>query len=280
MKVSHLLEHLTRIGVAHPPAWLNDNLAYLTVTGSQAYGCADDDSDLDIYGFAVPPKEEVFPHLRGEIVGFGKAGPRFEQWQQHHMKDTAARGGRGQQYDVTVFSIVKFFQLAMENNPNMLDPLFTPDDCVLHATPVAELVRMNRRRFLHRGAYQKFKGYAASQLAKLKTKQPEAGSRRAALVEQHGYDVKYAMHLCRLLIECEQILTEGDLDLRRRSDFLRLVRSGTLHENFVLDWAERKGASLDALYRTTTVVPAVADEAEIKRLLEECLDQHYTAAAV
>ena len=64
--------------------------------GSMAYGVSSDSSDMDVYGFCVPEKETVFPHLRGEIPGFGTPQPRFEQWQEHHMTWTpsAARAGR------------------------------------------------------------------------------------------------------------------------------------------------------------------------------------------
>jgi hypothetical protein len=53
-----------------------------------------------------------------------------------------------------VFSIVKFFQLAMENNPNIINSLFTPVSCVLHCTKIGNLIRDRRRDFLHKGAWQ------------------------------------------------------------------------------------------------------------------------------
>jgi uncharacterized protein len=66
-----------------PPTWLADNIHYETIMGSMAYGVSSDTSDCDIYGFAIPPKEMVFPHLAGEIFGFGRQKKRFDQWQQH-----------------------------------------------------------------------------------------------------------------------------------------------------------------------------------------------------
>ena len=50
----------------------------------------------------------------------------------------------GEAYDLTIYGIVKFFNLAMENNPNVIDSLFTPVNCVLHSTRVGNLVRENR----------------------------------------------------------------------------------------------------------------------------------------
>jgi len=102
----------------------------------------------------------------------------------------------------------------MENNPNIIDSLFTPATCVLHATRVGTFCpRESPCVFLHKGAWPKFKGYAYAQLHKLANKVPTG--KRLALVEAHGYDTKFAYHVVRLLGEVEQILVEGDIDLQR-----------------------------------------------------------------
>jgi predicted nucleotidyltransferase len=150
------LQRLADRGLVRPPRWLPANVQNETIMGSVAYGVSSDTSDVDIYGWAIPPKDDVFPHLRGEVPGFGKPHERFEQFQEHHVRDADALGGHGRTYDLTIFGIVKFFQLAMENNPNVIDSLFTPTTCVLHSTRVGNLVRENRRLFLHRGAWPKF----------------------------------------------------------------------------------------------------------------------------
>lgn len=67
------------------PSWLSYNCMYLTRMGSVAYGCAGESSDWDMYGFCIPPKDLVFPHLKGEIPGFGTQLKRFNQWQQHRV---------------------------------------------------------------------------------------------------------------------------------------------------------------------------------------------------
>jgi hypothetical protein len=78
-----------------PPSWLATNTQMLTIMGSVAYGVSSDTSDMDLYGFAIPPKDEIFPHLRGEIYGFGRQKQRFEQYQEHHIYDADALGGKG-----------------------------------------------------------------------------------------------------------------------------------------------------------------------------------------
>jgi hypothetical protein len=167
--MSHIIEKLYEKNLINPPQYVLKETQYLTMVGSIAYGCAntndrDQISDIDIYGFCIPDKDIIFPHLRGEILGFGKQNKRFDQYQQHHIKDTQ------KEYDVTIYNIVKYFQLCMENNPNMIDSLFTPQRCVLFCSEIGNLVRENRKLFLHKGSFYKLKGYAFSQLYKMKNR--------------------------------------------------------------------------------------------------------------
>ena len=178
-----------------PPKWIPNTIQYEVITGSVAYGVSTDMSDQDISGFCIPPKQIIFPHLAGEIPGFGKPKEVFSQYQEHHIADPDGKKSedaygevKGVGYDVTMYSIVKFFQLVMENNPNMVDTLFVPVNCIKYITPIGQMVRDSRRIFLHKGCFHKFKGYAFSQLHKAKIKSPDAGSKRWADIQKHGWD--------------------------------------------------------------------------------------------
>jgi predicted nucleotidyltransferase len=249
-----------------PPGWLADNLCYETIMGSVAYGVSSDTSDVDVYGICLPPKDTVFPHLAGEIHGFGTQIKRFETWQEHHVS------AHDKVWDFQIFGIVKFFQLAMENNPNVIDAIFTPRRCVLSSTAVGEYIREHRADFLHKGAWHKFKGYAYSQLHKIRTKTPSG--KRAELVEAHGYDVKFAYHVVRLLLEVEQILIAGNIDLERDREQLKAIRRGDWPLEQLEQWAQDKERSLEALYSTSTL-PYAPDEAKLKRHLLHCREAHY-----
>jgi predicted nucleotidyltransferase len=253
-----------------PPSFLKFGVHYEVLMGSVAYGVSGESSDWDVYGFCLPPKDTIFPHLRGEIQGFGKQTQRFEQYQQHHVNDPS----NGRSYDFSIYSIIKYFQLCMENNPNMIDSLFVPQRCVLHCTQLGNLVRENRRMFLHRGCWHKFKGYAFSQLHKMRTKNPEEGSKRAKNVEEFGFDVKFAYHVVRLLAEVEQILAEGDLDLERNREQLKAIRRGEVGEREINDYFTTKEKALEELYNKSTL-PYAPDEEAIKKLLLQCLEMHY-----
>lgn len=266
--MANILQRLQDKKLITPPSWLVTNTMYLTEMGSVAYGCSSDDSDIDIYGFCIPRKDTIFPHLAGEIPGFGNQIQRFDQYQQHHILDQDAK----KEYDVTVYSIVKYFQLCMENNPNMIDSLFTPVRCVRHTTDIGNLVRENRDLFLHKGSFHNLRGYAFAQLHKAENKVPIG--KRVATIEEHGVDVKFLYHVVRLTLEAEQILTTHTLVLDRDREILKSIRRGEWTLEQTKEWFTTKERSLEELYASSTLRHN-PDEGAIKNLLLKCLEEHY-----
>lgn len=265
-----VVDKLIKRGLVTPPPFIKNHIQYEVVVGSVSYGVKDTDSDIDIYGFCIPPKYMIFPHLQGEIVGFGRQQKRFDQWQQHHVEDSEAR----KQYDISIYNIVRYFHLCMENNPNMIDSLFVPRRCIIHSTQIGERVREKRRIFLHKGAWFKFKGYAYSQVHKMKIKNPEPDSNRYEMVKEFGHDVKFAYHVVRLLNEIEQILIEGDLELERNREQLKSIRRGEWTQEEIIYYFEKKEKELESLY-TESKLQHSPNEKEIKALLLECLEIHF-----
>ena len=265
-----ILVELQKAGIIEPPSWLPLNTHCLVMMGSVAYGVSSDTSDMDIYGFCIPEKHLVFPHLAGEIPGFGRQIKRFGEWQQHHISVPDAK----KQYDFCVFSIVKYFHLLMQNNPNVLDSLFVPQNCILHSTHIGNVVRENRRIFLHKGAYHRFLGFAHSQIAKMGSKNPEEGSKRDQIRQEFGYDTKFGYNLARLADECDQILSLGDIDLQRSKEFLKAIRRGDVSEKELREWFAEREKTLEKLYNESTLQHS-PDEGKIKALLLQCLEHHY-----
>jgi len=260
--------------LVNQPKWLAEGLHYEVIMGSNAYGVASDSSDLDLYGFATPPVEMTFPHLAGEISGFGQQIQRFEQWQEHHVEGWKQVDGKSQTLDFSIYSIVKYFQLVMENNPNMVDANFCPDRCVTHITPLGQHVRDNRKLFLHKGSKFKFLGYAYSQLKKIRTKTNYSNPKRASDVEKHGYSTKFAYHLVRLVNEGRQILEEGDLDLERSREQLKSVRRGDWSLEHLEKWFEAQELQMEEVY-SNSKLRNKPDEKAIRTLLVECLEMQY-----
>lgn len=260
----NLIQKLEQKELIVPPPWLSNNTHYIVLMGSVAYGVSNEVSDKDIYGFCLPAIKYVFPHTHGYIQGFDSI-PNFNQYQQHDIQDKDSR------YDITIYSIVKYFKLCMDNNPNMIDSLFVPRHCVLHSTELGNMVRDNRHMFLHKGCWHKFKGYAYSQLSKMER---NPTGKRKAVVEEYGYDVKYAYHILRLLDEVEQILTVGDLDLTRNAEQLKAVRRGEWTKEKIIYWFGSKEKELEEAYGKSKL-PYGPPHDKIRNLLLTCLEHHY-----
>jgi predicted nucleotidyltransferase len=237
--------------------------------GSRAYGCSQEGkTDYDIYGFCIPPKDIIFPHLAGIIPGFGKQGERFDQWQIAHVYDVNS----STEFDFSIYNIIKYFQLCMDNNPNMIDSLFVPTNCVLHSTQVGNIVRDNRKLFLSKKVWIKFKGYAYAQLHKMDNKKPIG--KRLEAVNEYGYDVKYGYHLWRLLNEAQQILETGDLDIQQCREELKSIRRGEWTEQRLRTEFENKLPIIENIYARSRL-PEVPDENKLKTILLQCLEVHY-----
>ena len=247
--------------------WIVDNMQYETIVGSQSYGCHTDESDYDVYGFTIPPKEYILPCLFGYIPMFDKNVPKFEQYStpgKFIYKKKEAEG--------TIYSIVRYFRLVADNNPNMVDSLFTRRHLHTHRTRIAEMVLEKRNIFLSKRCWHTFRGYASKQRKKILTKKPEG--KRVAIVEKYGYDVKFAYHLVRLLFEVEQLLTTGDLDLMKDREVLKAIRRGEWTVERIMDFFERNEARLEKIYDDSKL-PFSVNEKEIKMLLINCIEEFY-----
>ena len=265
-----LVQSLTERGLIKPPNFVPTNMHYEAWIGSISYGTSTDTSDCDVLGFVIPTKEIVFPHLTGAIHNFSTNIPTFNQYQQHHIDDKE----HAKQYDITVYSIVRYFYLLMQCNPNIVDSIWVPQNCIIHITKIGQMVREHRKMFLHKGVFHKMKSYSYSQLHKMTTKNPEEGSKRKELRDKYGFDVKFAMHVVRLLDECQQILETGELDLQRNREHLKAIRRGEVSEEEIRRWAAEKETYLEKLYETSTL-PYGPDEPKIRDLLISCLEEHY-----
>ena len=129
------------------PPWLKERLLVLHKSGSHSYGLNTPTSDLDVRGICTEPPEVV--------VGFAQ---NFNQFQNH--SDLA---------DLTVFGLRKFCKLAAQCNPNIIESLWVRPDEILERTDAYDVLRARRHLFLTQKARHTFRGYAMSQLKRIKT---------------------------------------------------------------------------------------------------------------
>lgn len=260
-----ILSELEKEKLIHPPKWMNNNIMYACYTGSVSYGVSEDYSDLDIVGLCIPPIQEIFPHTKGCVFGFDMPKNGFESWSEHHIHH------KNKEYDFTIYNITTYFKLCMNGNPNMIDTLYSPQNCIIQNTPIGNLIRENRDLFLSKKCWHTFKGYAFSQKADL-YKQREGS--RVELVEKYGFDTKAAYHLVRLIFEVEQILNEGTLDLQRSKYDLKSIRNGEWSLSDVENFFSTKEKQLEKVYNNSKLQYSPQQD-KIKQLLLKCLEHHY-----
>ena len=124
---------------------LGQNICYLTLGGSHAYGTNIEGSDVDLRGIATNSKEEIL------------LGRDFEQ-----VVNTDT--------DTTVYSFKKIVNLLANVNPNTIETLFTREDQILYMNEAGKLLRDNRDMFLSKKCVYSFGGYANQQLRRLVNK--------------------------------------------------------------------------------------------------------------
>lgn len=96
---------------------------------------------------------------------------------------------------------------------------------------------------------------------------------RGGRVAIHG-NCKFGYHVMRLLDEAEQIMVEGDIDLRRNREQLKAIRRGDVPEADLVAMAAEKEKALERVYESSTLQHS-PDEPKIKELLMQCLEEHY-----
>jgi predicted nucleotidyltransferase len=131
-------------------------MLFRAVLGSQAYGTATPESDVDIRGIFLPFKDY--------LLGFNKNVKQIE------IGKPGKRGGKRLKFDAetVIFALHQFMRLAVKSNPNVLEILWAPDDCVLEINTEGELLRAHRADFLSRVAANSYTGYAFQQIHRIK----------------------------------------------------------------------------------------------------------------
>jgi uncharacterized protein len=139
--------------------WINDNTIYVTLHGSQAYGLANEFSDTDVKGICIPPQNVEYNLYH-----------RFEQAENpKELEDclTHLKNPKNPKLESSIFSLRKFFLLAAEVNPNIIELLWTdPKDHFVFKYPMDVIIE-NRNLFLSNKARYTFSGYAAAQAKKI-----------------------------------------------------------------------------------------------------------------
>ena len=254
--------------------WIFGNCQYLTIHGSEAFAVNQDTSDLDVYGFTIPPYEYIFPYEDKSkyVRGLDTQTPTFDQMERNGLE--IQHNGNNKILDITIYGIVRYFKLCGDCNPNMIDSLFTNTRCHMHTTVISEHILAHKELFLSKKAWHTYKGYAYSQLHKLSNKKYENSHKRKTYVEKYGYDVKAGYHVVRLLDEIQQILENQTIDLTRAREHMKAVRKGEVSLEDLTKWSESEQVNIAKLYAESPLRNE-PDWDALRKLLLECLELYY-----
>lgn len=114
-----------------------DLLLFECLTGSRAYGTDTPQSDFDLRGVFIAPRSLFF-------------GPGTPEQVSDPMNNE------------TYFEVGRFVSLLTASNPNLLEMLFTPPDCVRFRHPAMDRIRPEA--VLSKQCRETFSGYAATQV--------------------------------------------------------------------------------------------------------------------
>lgn len=146
----------------------------------------------------------------------------------HYIYRDQPEGVRSQpgDLDLTLYSLRKWCRLAVKGNPSVIMLLWLPKYVV--KTEIGSALIDMRQAFVGKSAGQAYLGYLIQQekaLLGLRSKKVI----RPELVEQFGYDTKFAMHALRLGLQGVEYLTEGQLSIPVRQpdrSYLQAMRRG------------------------------------------------------
>lgn len=117
----------------------NNLILFEAISGSKSFGLDTPNSDTDIKGVFYLPKEDFYglnyiPQISNETN------------------------------DIVYYEIGRFVELLLKNNPNMLELLASPDDCILYKHPAMNLFVVED--FLSKLCKETIAGYAQTQIKK------------------------------------------------------------------------------------------------------------------
>src|SRR5688572_23823300 len=157
----------------------NGWLIFEAITGSKAYGLDTVKSDTDIRGVFVLPKELFYSlEYRPQVSN--------------------------ESNDIVYYELKRFMELLSKNNPNIIELLNVPDNCILYKHELMD--RIKPQFFLSKLCEQTFANYAYTQIKKAygfekKILNPVEEERKSVLDFCYVYVGKDAINLREFLLQ-------------------------------------------------------------------------------
>lgn len=201
-----------------------DNTILRCEVGSTVHGLGvAGTDDRDELGVCIEPPEYV--------IGLR----HFEQY-VHRSKPMGVRSEAGD-LDLTIYGLRKFASLALKGNPSILLLFNVPDDKCMVLNALGRRLRDLSWAFASKKAGSAFLGYMQQQRQRLMGERGQMNVKRPELIEQYGFDTKYAGHILRLGFQGIDYMETGEFPIPmpdHQRELILAVRTGQVPENDVL----------------------------------------------
>lgn len=229
--------------------------------------------DRDEMGICVEPPEYV--------IGL----QRFEQYIYRTATERTGDPNEPSQagdLDLTVYSLRKWLRLALQGNPTVLLPLYAPDHEIVTITGLGRELRDNAGLIISRQAGHRFIGYLRQQRQRMLDGTVAKRVNRPALVEEYGFDTKFAGHMVRLGLQGVELMETGSITLpvpEPWRSWIRELRQGGHTQQEALDAALEFETKLLRLVDTADM-PERPDAAWADRWLMSVYERAWTEASL
>ena len=159
---------------------------FLVIRGSHAYGTNIPTSDIDFGG--------VFIQSLDDILG-NRYTPQIND----------------DKNDIVIYEIRRFLELVSSNNPNILELLNTPKDCVLYKDPIFDIILNKSDEFITKICANSFGGYAKTQIQKAKGQNKKQNWEKDKVIRKNPLDFCY-LHQNEHSVELTSYLNKNGLD--------------------------------------------------------------------
>jgi len=145
-----------------------DLIIFEAKMGSHAYGTNIPTSDVDLRGIFVQPLED--------ILQYGYADQVSDKLN-----------------DIVYYELGRFFELLEKNNPNILELLEAPEDCIQIQHPVYDQIHRNAKSFITKKCRFTFAGYAIEQIKKARGYNKKMNWEEASMTRKGVLDFCYIL---------------------------------------------------------------------------------------
>lgn len=147
----------------------NKLIIFEAISGSRAYGTSLPTSDTDIRGVFIQPLKSI---LRDGYI------------------DQIADNKN----DIIFYELKRFLELLSNNNPNIMELINMPDDCVIYKDPIYDKILDVKKKFISKRCKVTFGGYAIQQISKATGLNKKMNYDKEEMKQKSVLDFCYAIH--------------------------------------------------------------------------------------